>query len=172
MCRAPLYQKFLGLEVCYFSNFSHPLKDMKMEPRKRWHQALRAVQDKGQVTCLLSLLWLPGQVLHMLVDTWECFAVGAVVVHIPQGVYTEWMKQCPADTDCQRRARWRLRYCRIAGSRTPYCRKDSTSGQGSHRRRQAAATHKPSAQQLRWHLEQAQAGCSKEVDSCPSHLGL
>lgn len=56
---------------------------------------------KGQVTSgnmyLPSPLWLSGQVLQALVGAQECFAVGAVMVHILQGVYAEWDEAAASD---------------------------------------------------------------------------
>lgn len=57
-------------------------------------EPLLGVLSKGQVTsgstCLPSPLWLAGQVLQALVGAQESFAVGAVVVHVLQGIYAEW----------------------------------------------------------------------------------
>lgn len=56
---------------------------------------------KGQVTSgnmyLASPLWLAGQVLQALVCAQERFAVGAVMVHVLQGVYAEWDEAAAGD---------------------------------------------------------------------------
>lgn len=56
---------------------------------------------KGQVTSgsmhLPSPLWLAGQVLQALVGAQEGFAVGAVMVHILQGIYAEWDEAAASD---------------------------------------------------------------------------
>lgn len=65
---------------------------------------------KCQVTSgnmfLLSPLWLASQVLQALVGAQECFAVGAVMVHILQGVYAERdeaaASDAPGRTDTQK----------------------------------------------------------------------
>lgn len=60
---------------------------------------------KGQVTSgnmyLASPLWLAGQVLQALVCAQERFAVGAVMVHVLQGVYAEWDEAAAGDAPQQ-----------------------------------------------------------------------
>lgn len=60
---------------------------------------------KGQVTSgsmdLPFPLWLAGQVLQALVGAQERFAVGTVMVHVLQGVYTEWDEAAASDAPQQ-----------------------------------------------------------------------
>lgn len=49
--------------------------------------------------------WLAGQVLQTLVGAQESFAVGAVMVHVLQGVYAEWDEAAASDASGRRDTR-------------------------------------------------------------------